>query len=220
MLHIIVTLVAVVMVTRLMMSLTGMTAPTTLAQLPITRFDGLLLGLGVAVAPRSLSERLPAIAAPLALLSMLAVFVLAPQPDLRPAVSLGVLIPVVVLATGIVVVSRTPDRNDSLSRFLGGLGPRWLGERAISIFIWHQLFGMAIDDMAAAGLFGTEWPGASLFVTRLVFALAAGAASYRYLQLPVRSAVERLLGGRRRRFEPAPAAAPSGRPGTPAFSAS
>jgi len=212
MVHIVITLAAVVIVTRLMLTLTSMTAPSTLAQLPLTRFDGLLIGLGVAVAPRSLTERLPAIAAPLAAVSMLAVFALAPLPDQRPAVSLGALIPVVVLASAIIVASRTPDRSDTLSRLLGGLGPRWLGERAISIFIWHQLFGMAIDDMAATGLFAGEWPGPSLFVTRLVFALAAGAASYRYLQLPVRSVVGRVAGRRQRRQpEPAAAMATSGR---------
>lgn len=219
MLHVVITLVAAVMVVRLTMTLTGLAAPSTLAQLPITRFDGLLLGLGVAVAPRSMLSRLPTTAAPVAMATMLAVFTLAPEPDQRPALTLGLLLPVVVVAAVVVVASRTPARNDALSHFLSGLGPRWLGERAISILIWHQLFGMALDDMAPGGLFGADWPGFSLFVTRLVFALAAGAASYRYLQLPVRSGVERLLGRHRRRAERAPASTNgTAPPGSPALS--
>ncbi|MEL6981844.1 MAG: hypothetical protein AAFO29_05415, partial [Actinomycetota bacterium] len=137
---------------------------------------------------------------PAALAAMVAVVALAPAPAQRPAVSLGVRLPVVVVASAVIVASRTPTSTDVVSRFLGALGPRWLGERAISIYIWHQLFGMAVEDMADGDLFGADWPGITLFVTRLVFALAAGAASYRYIQLPLRTGVGRLL-SRRRRIE-------------------
>lgn len=193
----VITLVAAVMVVRLTMALTGLVEPSTLAQLTLTRVDGLLLGLGVAVAPRSLIERIPAPAAPVALLTLLAIFASSPDPSRNPVIALGLLTPLVVGATAIIVAGCNPSRTDALSRFLGGLGPRWLGERAISIYIWHQLFGMGLTDEVGVDIFGQEWPGLGLFVTRLVFALAAGAASYRYLQLPLRSGVERVLGRRR-----------------------
>lgn len=196
--HLIIALVAVVAVVRLTIALTGLLSPSTLAQLPLTRGDGLLLGLGLAMAPRSWIDRIPARTVPAALGAMAAIFALAPNPGQRPAVSLGILLPIVVVASAVVVATRTPDSTDAVSRFLGGLGPRWLGERAISIYIWHQLFGMAVEDVAGGDLFGADWPGVTLFVTRLVFALAAGAASYRYVQLPLRTGVDRLLTRRRR----------------------
>lgn len=195
--HLIIALIAVVVVVRLTIALTGLLSPSTLAQLPLTRADGLLLGLGLAVAPRSWIERIPIRAVPVALAAMAAIFVLAPDPGQRPAISLGILLPVVVAASAVIVATRTPDGTDAVSRFLGSLGPRWLGERAISIYVWHQLFGMAVEDMAEGGLFGADWPGVTLFVTRLVFALAAGAASYRYIQLPLRTGVDRVLSRRR-----------------------
>lgn len=211
----VVTLVAAISVARLTMALTGLAEPATLAQTTMTRMDGLLFGLGVAVAPRWWIERMAPVVGPLAMAVLLAVFVLGPDPAVQPTISLGLLTPVTIAATAIVVATRHPTSNDLLSRFLGGLGPRWLGERAISIYIWHQLFGMALSDEMTSDIFGGQWPGIGMFVTRLVFALAAGAASYRYLQLPLRSGVERILGRRARdagraRKQTAPAAFSAG----------
>lgn len=209
-LRLVVTLVAAVAVVRLTLAMTGLVEPSTLAQLTVTRMDGLLLGLGVAVAPRWLLDRLTWATGPLAMAVLITVFALAPDPATRPVLALGLLTPVAIVATAVVVATRHPASDDLLSRFLGGLGPRWLGERAISIYVWHRLFGMALSDELSTGIFGAEWPGYGLFTTRLVFALAAGAASYRYLQLPLRGGVERLLGRRRRG---------AGRSGQPARSA-
>ncbi|MEL6984528.1 MAG: hypothetical protein AAFO29_19025, partial [Actinomycetota bacterium] len=110
--RIIIALVAVVIVARLTIALTGLLSASTLAQLPITRADGLLVGLGLAIAPRSWIERIPSRAVPAALAALVAVFALAPDPAQRPAVSLGVLLPVVVVASAVIVASRTPTSTN------------------------------------------------------------------------------------------------------------
>lgn len=178
----------VVAALRLVLALTGRVDAATLAQITPTRLDGLLVGAGVALAPSYLLRRVPATVAAPAIAGLLVVVTLSPDPADHPVIALGLLTPVVVVAAAAVVACQTTDNHDLASgRLLDHLVLRWLGERAISIFIWHQLFGMALTEEATDGVFGAPWPGVGLFITRLVFALAAGAASYRYLQLPLRA---------------------------------
>ncbi len=207
-------LVAVVVTTRLTLLLTGLTDDSIRSLAIVTRVDGLLIGLGLAAAPASMLERIPRTVAAPAFTGLLVIFALAPDPTGLPVVTLGLLGPMTALATAAIVATRLTDNpSDALARILGSLGLRWLGARAISIYVWHQLFGMALDDTSALDLFGADWPGSSLFTTRLVFALAAGAASYRYLQLPLRA-----LAGRRWRRRPSPTDRPLEPTGHTAFS--
>ena len=116
-----------------------------------------------------------------------------PDPAGRPLVTLGLLAPVVIVATGAILSAEVLGRQSGpLIRVLGNLGLRWLGERALSIYVWHVLFGIALETRGPGPLFDVGWPGASVFVIQLVFALAAGATSYRYLQVPFRTGAERL----------------------------
>jgi peptidoglycan/LPS O-acetylase OafA/YrhL len=186
-----VTLAAAAAVLRLVLALSGWLDPSTLAQATPTRVDGLALGAAAALAPRSMLCRIPSSLTTPALVCLAAALALSPDPTRQPVVALGLLPPLVIVATASIVATQTSDRPSTLAGgLLGRLGPRWLGERAISIYIWHQLFGMALTDDGGGGPFGSGWPGFGLFVTRLVFALAAGAASYRYLQLPLALALE------------------------------
>lgn len=194
-------IVAVLATTRLTVAATGLDDDAVRTLAVATRFDGLLIGLGLALAKPTWPARVPRSLAAPAFTILLAVFALAPDARSVPVLTLGLLAPLVVAATAVIAATRVAGNpDDALGRTLGTLGLRWLGTRAISIYVWHQLFGMALDEQADLGLFGADWPGSSLFTTRLVFALAAGAASYRYLQVPVRTVVTR---GRRRRVGPA-----------------
>jgi peptidoglycan/LPS O-acetylase OafA/YrhL len=185
---------AVVAALRLALALTGRFEAATLAQMTPTRLDGLLVGAGVALAPSYLLRRVPPTIASPALACLAVVVALSPDPASHPVIALGLLVPIVVVAAAAVVACQTVENHGlATGRLLDHLVLRWLGERAISIFIWHQMFGMALTDQGTdpvtEGVFGGSWPGFGLFVTRLVFALAAGAASYRYLQLPLRSRI-------------------------------
>ena len=202
--RLLIAIAAAALTTRLTLALQGVPASALPTLAIATRLDGLAIGLGLALAPRSLLGRVPSFAAAPAFTGLLAIFALAPDPRQWPVVTLAVLAPIVALATALILANRiTGDDDDALARVLGNIGPRWLGERAITVYVWHQLFGMALTERAGqADLFGTEWPGASLFVTQLVFALAAGAATYRYLQVPLRTVAWRFLAGDRDRSAP------------------
>lgn len=178
--------------------------PATVAQITPTRVDGLLLGMAVALTPRSLLQMVPSGVAIPALTILVSILVLAPTPSENPTLVLGLLSPLVVLSTAAILATMNADHRRSwITIPLGRLGLRWVGERAICIYVWHQLFGMALADETTSDIFGGPWPGLGLFLTRLVFALAAGAASYRYLHLPLRTMGDP---------ETAPMAGPSRRP--------
>jgi peptidoglycan/LPS O-acetylase OafA/YrhL len=160
----------------------------------LTRVDGLLLGAAVALTPRSLLSRIPAArAATPALGILLLLFTVGPEPLSRPLVTLGLLAPIAAVATAVILAAEMLGRQSAtLALALDSLALRWLGERALSIYVWHVLFGMTLASAEPGSTFGPGWPGAPVFVIQLVFALAAGATSYRYLQIPVRTVAERL----------------------------
>ncbi len=191
-------LVGAVVGARLALITTGSLETEILAIHPAIRLDGLLIGVMVAIPNWPIRRNLPRGLGSIALAMLLVIFAQAPSALDNPLISLGLLGPIVALATAAIVASAmADDHREALGRLVGHLVPRWFGERAISIYVWHQLFATTVGEEGQAGLLNTEWPGASLFVIRMVFALAAGAASYRYLQLPIRNAVERLVGSDR-----------------------
>ena len=190
--------------------LTGQAAPHSIAISTLTRTDGLLLGAAVAFTPRSVLYRVPASFTTPAIGVLAVVLALGPNPIARPGLALGLLVPIAVVATAAAVVAGlTGGQGGLLAPVLDSIGLRWLGERALGIYIWHELLGVALDAGTLGAGPGDGWPGASIFVVRLVFALAAGAASYRYLQLPVRAVADRLTSGSRRAGPIATTAGPS-----------
>ncbi len=198
-------LTAAALTTRLTVAATGLDDASIRALATSTRVDGLLIGLGIALVPRSRLARVPAVLAPPAFIGLLAIFLLAPDATELPVVTLGLLAPTVAVGTAVIVATRlSGNPADALGRTLGTLPLRWLGTRALSIYVWHQLFGMALADGADVDLFDAAWPGSSLFTTRLVFALAAGAASYHYLQVPLRTLVADVWRRRLLRLDPPP----------------
>ncbi|MEM9563572.1 MAG: acyltransferase [Actinomycetota bacterium] len=201
----IIVLAAAALTTRLTVAATGLDEQAIRSLATSTRIDGLLLGLGLAIAPRSSLARVPVVLAAPAFIGLLAIFALAPDATDLPVVTLGLLAPTVAVGTGVIIATRIAGNpSDALGRTLGNLTLRWLGTRALSIYVWHQLFGMALTDGAEIDLFGAPWPGSSLFTTRLVFALAAGAASYHYLQVPLRTLAADVWRRRVKRLEPPP----------------
>lgn len=159
------------------------------------RADGLLVGALVALAPRRLLERIPPRVTLPSLAAVAAIVALSPDPAGSPLLALGLLSTATVIAAGLAVAGVAGRAAEATSRpvnlLVDNLALRWLGQRAIGIYVWHQLFGMALSTDVPPDTFGQPWPGSGLFVIQLVFALAAGSASYRYLQLPLRTALAR-----------------------------
>ncbi len=187
---------------RLGFLILGIAEPASVATNTLTRLDGLLVGVAIGLAPTAvLRRRTPVAFASPAFAGLMLLFALGVDRADMPAAAIGIMVPLAVGLTGLIVAAEAiGGQQQALSATLDNLALRWLGERAVGIYIWHYLFGFAIDrdGLGSAGDLGAgsdpgQWPGFSLFVVRIVFSLAAGAASYRFLELPALDAVARLM---------------------------
>ncbi len=194
--------VVLVWLGRLALLTTGATDAADLAMGTLTRMDGFLLGLAIGVAPLpTLRRRLPIPLAPLAFAIMLLLFVAAPGTATTPWSTLGLMVPVAeVLAALVVAWSATGGTAGALDRTLDNKFVSWIGQRAISIFVWHQYFALVIvADGGSTTTASTPvsdvapWPGVGVFATRLVFTLAAAVVSHRFLVVPAMTAAADFL---------------------------
>ncbi len=194
-------LAALVWCGRLAMLLNG-TDAADLAMGTLTRMDGFLLGLAVGVAPLpALRRRLPIALAPLAFAILLLLFVAAPGTTTTPWSTLGLMVPVAqVLAALVLAWTATGGAAGALDRTLDNKFVSWIGQRAISIYVWHHYFALVI--LADGGLTTTDsnplpevvsWPGFNVFATRLVFTLAAAVVSHRFVVVPAMAAAADFL---------------------------
>lgn len=207
--------VALVWVGRLALLVTGGGTAADLAMGTTTRMDGFLLGLAIGVAPLpTLRRRLPIALAPLAFAIMLLLFVAAPDTASTPWYTLGIMVPMVeVLAALVMAWTATGGAAGALDRTLDNKFASWVGQRAISIYVWHQYFALVIvADGGTAATDSTavsdaaQWPGVGVFATRLAFSLAAAVVSHRFLVIPAMAAAADFLA--RTRSTPSAATAP------------
>lgn len=161
----------------------------------LTRVDGLLVGLAIGIAPvATLRRRVPVQSAAPAFAALLLLLLVAPDVDEFPMLGLGLLVGVVVLLTGVVVAAEaTGAHRGALSATLDNQLMQWLGARAMSLYIWHHVFGVAleIEGLGPTTRLG-DWPGAAAFIIRITFSLAAAATSHRYLELPAMAAADQI----------------------------
>lgn len=174
-----------VAICRLSFLLTGGVGESSIAVNTLTRADALLVGLVIGVAPLgTLRRRLPANLAAPAFAMLLLLFISAPDQDDMPRVALGLMVTAAVALSALVAAwIAMGGLEGALSKTLDNLVLQWLGHRAISIYVWHQLFGLTISAEGLGVIEQThEWPGTWVFVARVVFSLAAAATSHRYLE--------------------------------------
>ena len=210
-------LAAGVAICRLGLLLTATANPDMVAISTITRLDGLLIGAAIGVCPLSaMRHRIPLQVASAGFACLMLVLLLAPSQHDMPVLAIGVLSPAAVaLAALVTTASAVGGSQSALANILDIHLLRWLGERAVSFYIWHSLFGFSMENSGfATGQAMQEWPGASVFVVRLVFSLAAAAASHRYLVVPAVAVAEELL---RRRTPRRPRPQPDLEPHRPAI---
>lgn len=170
-------------------------AYSSIAMNTLTRVDGLLVGLAIGVAPiGAVRRRVPPGLAAAAFAVLLVLLLAAPSQADRPLIALGVLVPIAVVLSAVMVASVAAGAlTGAMSSTFDNHLIRWLGARALSLYVWHQIFGFALQ----VGLLGTpdtmtQWPGLAIFVLRVIFTLAAAATSYRYLELPALSAARQI----------------------------
>lgn len=184
-----------VAICRFGLLLTGAAATESIAINTVTRLDGLLLGAAIGICPlASLRGRIPVDLAAPAFAGLLLLTVIAPAQATMPVVTLGLLTPLAIALAALVVVSQAiGSPSKALANTLDNQLLRWLGERAFSIYIWHSLFGFTLHvDQLGTTQDMQDWPGAAVFVVRLVFSLAAAAVSHRYLEVPAMAVAEEL----------------------------
>ncbi len=178
---------------RMALLVTEAAAPATIAIHTVSRIDGLLVGLAIGLLPRqSLRRAVPVQYAAPAFAALVFLLAVAPDPDRFPMLGLGLLIVVTVCLTAVVVAAAATDGlQGALAATLDNQVMRWLGARALSIYIWSGVFAVALElgVLEPAGE-RRMWPGTAIFLTQIVFCLAAAATSHRYIELPAVAALD------------------------------
>lgn len=184
-----------VAICRLGFLMAGFADPRSIAINPLTRADGLLIGLALGIAPvATLRRRLPTQLAPPAFVALLFLLVIAPDVDEFPQLGLGMLTSMTaVLAATVLGASAANGLRGALAATLDSQLMRWLGARVFAIYLWHHIFGvMLAPEIFGSGEPAQDWPGTAIFIVRLVFTLAAAATSHRYLELPAMAVAARI----------------------------
>ena len=160
----------------------------------LTRLDGLLVGMALALAPLALLRRLwgRRFAAG-ALVGLAIAIVVGPTWGVRPPVTLGLVGPLITALTAFIIVVEV-TRSDSRPDEQPGRSTLewpplvWAGQRSYSLYLWHYFVGVTL----LAG--GTEaWQGWDMFVIQIALSLVVAEASYRWIERPARTAINRLL---------------------------
>ncbi|PJJ73192.1 peptidoglycan/LPS O-acetylase OafA/YrhL [Diaminobutyricimonas aerilata] len=152
-----------------------------------THAFGLLLGAALAVfrelwpAPPAWSLRLRFWASTLALGSLAGLVVLAlTMTEDAPWTYRGGLALVALLSAGVIAGGVVP--GSWLGRALDAPPLRWVGERSYGIYLWHWPVFVLLDDALA----DSGWSSWVIGCAATVLAVGAAAASYRWVELPVR----------------------------------
>lgn len=172
-------------------------SPTRVYALTWFRLDGLFLGVAIAFAWQATALR---VRQRLYSASWVALAVLAAVPFVAPGwfswrvPSLAAVVPLVSLATGVVVYALSVRAVPKPMRGLLELRPlRYVGVRSYSIYLWHYVLGVAViagDD--------DRWRGVPTLARQLFFTAFASLASYALIERPARRWLNaRLRGGAR-----------------------
>jgi peptidoglycan/LPS O-acetylase OafA/YrhL len=151
-----------------------------------TRLDGLLLGTAIALAPVAVMRLIPSgsLASPaFVVLSLL--LVVGPAWNQWVTVTLGLIVPIAGLLTGLVVASESSGATlPRLRLVLEARGLLWVGRRSYSIYLWHYLLGVTL---VADG--SERWQGVGVFALQMAVSFVVAAASYRFVEQPARRAI-------------------------------
>ncbi len=190
---IIVGLAAGVALGRLALLVTEAADPATIAIHTVSRIDGLLVGLAIGLLPRRTLQRIvPAQYAAPAFAALLFLLAVAPDPGRFPMLGLGLLIAVTIGLTAVVLTaSATVGLRGALAATVDNQMMWWLGARALSFYVWTQVFAVALEVGVLEPVDqGHTWPGPAIFLIQIVFGLAAAATSHRYVEVPVVAAID------------------------------
>ncbi len=85
-------------------------------------------------------------------------------------------------ATALLIACCATNSNRVLRAGLGWAPLVWIGQRSYGVYLWHWPIFVLLTD----GVFGGAFDGITLQVARFVATFAVAAASYRYVEVPVR----------------------------------
>lgn len=179
---------------RLILLLTDSVDSLTIYLHTLTRLDGLLIGCAIALAPLPLLASIPVRRVMgLLLAGMLAAMVIGPAWGLRAPVTLGLVVPLVGALTAGITIAVINDRGQGSHRprtqtLLESPVLMWAGQRSYSLYLWHYFVGVSLIAN------GEElWQGWPTFVLQIALSLIAAELSFRFVERPLRRAINRLI---------------------------
>ena len=179
---------ASVMLRPLLMAMLGRQGVVFLV--PITRLDGVMLGVAVALLieqGRRLSRSNLLIAAAACGMAVLMLF--APRWELAPKPSLYLIMPLATVGAFLVVwaiVSSPPI--SAVHHALASPLLRYIGDRSYSIYLWHYFVGVALIARGEE-----EWQGGPVFLWQVTASLIVAIAAYEVIEHPARVRLNRRI---------------------------
>jgi peptidoglycan/LPS O-acetylase OafA/YrhL len=155
---------------------------------PITRLDGLMLGVGAALlfeCGMQLKSRPLQLGATVGLTGAM---LFAPRWWEAPQSSLFVVMPLVSICAAIVVCAVASGTTFAwLDRFLASSPMRYIGDRSYSIYLWHYFVGVALLAH------GEGFAGRRMFFAQLAASLAVAIVMYELIEHPARVYLNNLI---------------------------
>lgn len=157
------------------------------------RLDGLLLGSAVALLPPSLFRTLPhRHLINLGVVGTVAAMVIGPHWGARAPITIGLIVPgvgVVIMALVMSAVGRDSEPvSGSLTAVLRWRPVLWAGQRSYSLYLWHYFVGVTL-----VGQGSEAWQGPLVFPVQIAVSLVMAEISYRLIEQPARTVINRRL---------------------------
>jgi peptidoglycan/LPS O-acetylase OafA/YrhL len=161
-----------------------------LERLPWFRLDGVMLGVGAGLLHTSVTvferQRLYR-ATPWALVALVAAVVLSPERSAWSAPNLGIVVPIVAVATATIALAfGSRCVAPALGRVLSNRGLVWMGHRALDLYVWHWVIGVMLVGGGDA-----PWRGPGRFAAQIGLTLVAAFAAHEFVADPIRRRITR-----------------------------
>lgn len=151
------------------------------------RVDGLLLGCMIALAPTRWLSRIPSWISGASLVALVALLTLPPRWGDAILVSMGLLVVITNLTTSVLVAVEDQGRTPSfVTAVLRSRVLLWVGVRSYSLYVWHFIIGSGFLSPA-----DETYQGVWTLVAQVGLSLVAADLSYRFIELPAQSWLNR-----------------------------
>ena len=162
--------------------------PTRVYLFPLTRLDGVMLGVAIALLLEQGHRRVVRPVSIAAVCGVAVLIMFAPPWFEAPKLSLFLIMPLTTVGAFVLVWTIVSSKPAALiNRVLALPLLRYVGDRSYSIYLWHYFIGVAL----IAG--GEHWQGSRVFLWQVAASLMVAVAVYEAIERPARARLNRRI---------------------------